>query len=96
MCCKFAIKCILKRKKTSGRTFTCIVDGIVCVVSEVVIADVAVRHQLFDAVQRRADDLGGLALAGQLEGQEEGLNLNAGRVQLGQDCRRLGRFVATA
>jgi len=73
---------VIRKKKTNTvrKSLTCIVDGIVCVVSEVVIADVSVRHQLFDAVQCRADDLGRLALAGQLERQEEGLHLHARRI----------------
>ena len=41
------------------------------------IADVTVGDELLDAVQRGADDLGRLALAGELERQKECLHLNA-------------------
>ena len=59
-----------------------------------VVADMSIRHQLFNAVQGGANNFSSLALAGQFEGQEEGLDLHTGRVQLGQDRRRFRGFVA--
>ena len=58
-----------------------------------VVTDPAEGDQLLDAVQRRANNLGRLALAGELEREEEGLDLDARRVRLRQHGRRFRRLL---
>lgn len=60
-----------------NKSNTCIVNCVITVIAEMLIADVTVGDELLDAVQRGADDLGRLALACELERQKECLHLNA-------------------